>query len=105
MRSILLLLGVALCGTAFAGGGEPPDIDSGRTFAEANCGRCHAVGAAGDSPLAAAPPFRTFPAAWPLDNLAEALAEGIVVGHDEMPEFELGPAQIDDLIAYIESLS
>jgi mono/diheme cytochrome c family protein len=42
-----------------------------------------------------------------VENLAEALAEGIVVGHTgrrQMPQFVLSPAEIDDLIAYLKSL-
>ena len=32
------------------------------------------------------------------------MAEGIVTGHPNMPQFELDAAQIDDLIAYLKSL-
>lgn len=92
-----------LCGpAAWAGGG--PDIEAGRAAAERNCARCHATGNAGDSALAQAPPFRTFAKKWPLENLEEALAEGIVVGHKAMPEFELSTTEISDLIAYLETL-
>ena len=80
------------------------DIAAGRAFAEENCARCHAVGPEGDSPLEAAPRFRNFQTMWPLESLEEALGEGIVTGHPEMPQFELDPAQIDDLLAYLASL-
>jgi cytochrome c len=79
----------------------------GRTFAEANCSRCHAVGETGDSPYAPAPPFRTLSERYPIENLAEALAEGIGVTHGgdvQMPEFVLTPEEIDNLLAYLESL-
>ena len=66
--------------------------------------RCHAVGRAGDSPLRIAPPFRTLHTRYPVENLAEALAEGITVGHPAMPEFRLDPDQIDNLIAYLKTL-
>ena len=82
---------------------EGPQIDRGRALAQANFARCHAVGAAGESPLPKAPPFRTLHRRYPLDNLAEALAEGIQVAHP-MPEFRLEPDQIEDLIAYLKSL-
>jgi len=78
--------------------------EEGREFAEQNCARCHAVAAAGESALAAAPPFRTFAGKWPLESLAEALAEGIMVGHPEMPTFVLTTVQIDALIAHLASL-
>jgi len=51
-----------------------------------------------------APPFRTLSHNYPVDSLGEALAEGILVGHRDMPEFELEAAQIDDLLAYIQSI-
>jgi len=60
-------------------------------------------GAAGDSPLAQAPPFRTLHRRYPVENIAEALAEGIKVAHP-MPEFRLEPGQIEDLIVYLKSL-
>jgi mono/diheme cytochrome c family protein len=42
-----------------------------------------------------------------VEALAEALAEGIIVGHTgdrQMPQFVLSPAEIDDLLAYLKSL-
>jgi uncharacterized protein (DUF433 family) len=53
--------------------------------------------------LAKAPPFRTLHRRYPVETLAEGLAEGIRVAHP-MPEFRLEPKQIDDLIAYLKSL-
>jgi len=84
-----------------------PAADRGQDLAERLCAGCHAVGPAGASPQAAAPPFRTFPDRWPVEYLAEALAEGIVVGHGAdvaMPEFRFEPAEIDALIAYLDAL-
>ena len=80
------------------------DVESGRRFAELNCARCHAIGPAGSSPLDPAPPFRTFAKKWPLESLEESLAEGIVTGHTDMPEFELSPRQIEDFIGYLETI-
>jgi len=79
----------------------------GRAFAQANCAICHAVGAQGDSPYAPAPPFRTLHERYPVENLAEAMAEGLVVQHQgprQMPQFTLNPQSIDDLLAYLQSL-
>jgi len=56
------------------------------------------------SPHPDAPAFRTLPKRYPIDYLAEALAEGISTGHPDMPEFVASPDQIDAIIAYIESL-
>jgi len=56
------------------------------------------------SPLAAAPPLRELHKRYPVENLAEAFAEGIVTGHPSKPEFRLDTAQIDDLLANLKSL-
>ena len=79
-------------------------VERGRAFAQEFCGKCHAIGLAGKSPQANAPAFRVLHKRYPVESLAESLAEGIGTGHPAMPEFELEPAQIDDLIAYLKSL-
>jgi len=81
-----------------------PAAQRGFVFVNTNCSRCHAVGHFGDSPLAIAPPFRTLHERYPVDELAEALAEGIVVGHPTMPQFTLDPGQVDDVISYLKTL-
>ena len=78
--------------------------ERGRHIAERKCAGCHAIGAIGESHNAAAPPFRTLSRNYPVTALEEALAEGILVGHPAMPEFSFTPEQIDDLIAYLESV-
>ena len=45
--------------------------------------------------------FRRYPA----ESIEEALAEGIVSGHPDMPEFVFEPAEIDAIVAYLDSLS
>ncbi|MGO4572120.1 c-type cytochrome [Microvirga sp. 2TAF3] len=79
-------------------------IQRGFIFAQTNCSQCHAIGRYGESPLAEAPPFRTLQARYPVEDLAEAFAEGITTGHPSMPEFQLDAAQINDLIAYLKSI-
>ncbi|MFZ0268271.1 c-type cytochrome [Caulobacter sp.] len=76
----------------------------GQTLAKRDCGGCHAVGPAGDSPLSAAPRFRDLHRRYPVEQLGEALAEGIVVGHGPMPEWVLSPQEIEALTAYLKSL-
>ncbi len=89
-----------LTGSALAAG----DPARGRELATALCGRCHATGPAGASPLLAAPPFRTLKERYPIESLAEGLAEGLVTGHPAMPEVQLEPAAIADFLAYLGSL-
>ena len=80
-----------------------PSRDLGRAIAERECAHCHAVGRTGTSPHVKAPPFRDLPQRYPVQHLAESLAEGIVVGHGDMPEFIFEPDDIDALLAYIAS--
>jgi len=96
-----LVIFAALTGSAVAQDGR---VQRGLVFVQTNCAGCHAIGRTGVSPLAAAPPFRELHKRYPVENLAEAFAEGIVTGHPSMPEFRLDGAQIDDLLAYLRSL-
>ena len=81
-----------------------PDAQRGLTFVSANCTPCHAVDKVSPSPLAIAPPFRTLHTKYPVENLAESLAEGIMTGHPTMPQFQLDPGQVGDVIAYLKTL-
>lgn len=83
---------------------EAADIAAGKALAETHCAACHAVGPEGDSPRKGAPRFRELSQRFPIDNLEEALAEGIMTGHPDMPEFELSPEEIGGLLAYLESI-
>ena len=97
-----------LCGalvlSPWAAQAQEGRVQRGMTFAQTNCAQCHAIGRFGDSPIPEAPPFRTLHTRYPVEDLAEAFAEGITTGHPTMPQFQLDPAQINDLIAYLESV-
>ena len=101
-RSALLCIAFALAPTAAFG--QEGRVQRGLTFAQTNCAQCHAIGRFGNSPIPEAPPFRTLHTRYPVEDLAEAFAEGITTGHPAMPEFQLDPAQINDLIAYLQSV-
>ncbi|MCU0882770.1 MAG: cytochrome c [Hyphomonadaceae bacterium] len=58
----------------------------------------------GGSPLAAAPAFRDLHHRYPVSQLAESLAEGIVTAHPAMPEFRMTRSQIADFLAYLRTL-
>jgi cytochrome c len=81
-----------------------PTVQRGKTFAQANCSRCHSVDKVSPSSLLLAPPFRNLHLRYPVDSLAESLAEGIVTGHPSMPEFRLDPGEVDDFINFLKSL-
>ena len=108
--SVLLLAGVTLLAGCSRETGEVPAPSEasatmpGRQIADNLCARCHAIGLEGDSPHADAPPFRTLSEKYPVRMLEEALAEGITVGHEDMPEFQLEADQVEQLIVYLESI-
>ena len=110
MRVITAFLVALLIGFGAASAAQPPlsqEIQRGRAFAQRHCSTCHAIGPSGASPYDPAPPFRTLHERYDVEALAEALAEGIVVGHGgarQMPQFVLSPTEIDDLLAYLKSL-
>ena len=78
--------------------------EKGQALVEENCARCHAIGKEGDSPHKQAPPFRTLSAKYPVSDLAESLAEGIVSGHPDMPIFVFSPQDVGAIIDYLESI-
>ncbi|SRR5271154_3255538 len=81
-----------------------PAEQRGLKLVSNNCARCHAVDKVSESPLKIAPPFRTLHLRYPIENLEEPLAEGIVTGHPTMPEFSFDPGQVGDIIAYLKTL-
>lgn len=96
---------VSVCVALFAiGPVRADDVGKGRTLLEANCARCHAIGADDESKHKEAPPFRVVVTRYPPDNLAEALAEGLISGHPDMPEFVFEPDEVEAITAYLGSL-
>lgn len=76
----------------------------GEALVKENCARCHAIGKEGDSPHKDAPPFRTLSSKYPVSDLAESLAEGIVSGHPDMPIFAFSAHDVEAIIQYLESI-
>ncbi len=104
--SISTMVAALACGCLLATTAQAQDsrVERGRMFAQTYCASCHAVGRVGESPLRIAPPFRQLHLRYPVRELAESLAEGIVTAHPTMPAARLDVGQIGDLIAYLESL-
>jgi cytochrome c len=48
--------------------------------------------------------FRALHNRYPVEDLAEAFAEGITTGHPSVPQFQLDPSPINDLLAYLDSV-
>jgi mono/diheme cytochrome c family protein len=78
--------------------------NKGEALVKENCSRCHAISKEGDSPHPQAPPFRTLSSHYPIEDLAESLAEGIVSGHPDMPIFVFSPQDVEAIIDYLESI-
>jgi cytochrome c len=79
-------------------------MERGRTLIKASCSRCHAVGRADVSPMPDALPLREVHQRYAVENLAEALAEGLVTGHLDKPAFGFDAREVDDIIEYLKSL-
>jgi len=101
MKRLILATPVLLL---IAGQAWGENIAQGRRLAQANCARCHSIDKVGRSPLSIAPPFRTLHERYPVEDLEEPLAEGIMTGHPSMPEFRFDPDQIADFIAFLKTL-
>ena len=90
----------------------PPDerpvqaelLGQGEAIAETLCAGCHAIGLSGESPHPEAVPLRQLSSMYPVEFVAESFAEGIAVGHPDMPQWQFEPEQIDALLAYLESI-
>jgi mono/diheme cytochrome c family protein len=83
--------------------GDSPAV-LGFDLVRANCARCHAVDQTSASTEPKAPPFRDVVKKYEPAALEEALAEGIVTGHDKMPEFAFEPEQVTAIVAYLDTL-
>jgi cytochrome c len=80
------------------------NLKRGEELLARNCASCHAVGRSGESSIKDAPPFRTLGQRYPIDSLEEALGEGILSGHPDMPEFSFDARDVGAIIAYLKSI-
>ena len=106
-RIALVALGMALLlglATAPALAAEKDLTDKGEELVKENCSRCHAIGKEGNSPHPEAPPFRILSSRYPIEDLGESLAEGIVSGHPDMPIFVFSAADVEAIIDYLNSI-
>ena len=106
MRISLWMIGVAglALSAAAADAVAQERVARGREIADAACSPCHAITRQGSSPNPAAPPFRTLGQKYPVENLEEALAEGILVGHPGMPQVRMSPEDIGAFLAWLKTI-
>ena len=80
------------------------DLKRGEMLLDRACGSCHAVGRSGDSAVKNAPALRTLGQRYPVEALEEALGEGFMSGHPDMPEFRFDAHDVGAIIAYLKSI-
>jgi len=79
-------------------------LKRGETLLATECSRCHATGRTGESRHPQAPLFRTLAKRYPIESLEEALGEGLISGHPDMPEFKFEGDDVGAIIAYLKSI-
>lgn len=104
MRLASLLAAISLGGCMSHLEPEPASSPPGRELVARNCGACHAISRSDTSAHPAAPALRHLSRSYPVLALEESLAEGIMVGHPDMPEFQFEPDEIDAIISYLQSI-
>jgi mono/diheme cytochrome c family protein len=85
----------------------PEDTDllkQGEALVTRNCGRCHGISRTDASKHPQAPLFRKLSKRYPIESLEEALGEGIISGHPDMPEFQFDAEDVGAIIAYLKSI-
>ena len=103
VRSTVSFLIVMACVQAALA--QQRDPTPGRRLAERECASCHAVkpGEIEGSPLRTAPPFQLVARMASTTELA--LRVFLRTSHAGMPNLQFNEQEIDDLVAYITSLS
>jgi mono/diheme cytochrome c family protein len=79
-------------------------ITRGKMLVEANCLRCHARFPEEVSSNKSAPSFANLFVHYPPEYIAESFAEGVFMGHQQMPPFEFSAREVGDLVAYLKDL-
>jgi cytochrome c len=79
-------------------------LKQGEALVSKNCGRCHGIGRTDASKHPQAPLFRKLSKRYPIESLEEALGEGIISGHPDMPEFQFDADDVGAIVAYLKSI-
>ena len=80
------------------------DLKRGEALLQRDCAKCHAIGRSGESQDKEAPEFRILGQRYPIEALEEALGEGMMSGHPDMPEFQFDADDVGAIIAYLKSI-
>jgi mono/diheme cytochrome c family protein len=76
----------------------------GKAILQEKCGRCHAVEAAGESPLKQAPPMRDIYGRFNPRELQAELSEGKVSKHKEMPQIAFSEEDVHAILTYLYAI-
>jgi mono/diheme cytochrome c family protein len=98
---IAACLAVSAIGTAALA--QDPS-EQGHAVLKEFCAGCHAIEKTGDSPLAAAPPFRALGNSFDLDQFPRRLERGLSSSHPGMPEFKFTADDARAATAYLRSI-
>jgi len=77
----------------------------GEMLLQEKCGRCHAIGQVGGSPLKEAPPMRDIYPRFDPRELQAELSEGMVSKHRDMPQIEFSDEDVHAILTYLYSLA
>jgi mono/diheme cytochrome c family protein len=101
-----LIVGFLLCWSVTACAADSGQLRKrGNAILTEHCSRCHAIGAAGESPLKGAPAMRDVYARFAPRELQAELSEGMVSRHREMPQIDFSDEDVDAILAYLYALS
>lgn len=102
----VLIVGFLLCLSATSDAADSAQLrNRGKAVLQENCGRCHAIEAAGESPLRQAPPMRDIYARFAPRELQAELKEGMVSKHRAMPQIDFSDEDVDAILAYLYALA
>jgi mono/diheme cytochrome c family protein len=107
LRAPGLLAGILLaCIPAATKAADASELEArGKAILQEKCGRCHAVEAAGESPLKIAPPMRDIYARFAPRELEHELLQGMVSKHKAMPQIEFSHEDVSAIMAYLYALA
>jgi mono/diheme cytochrome c family protein len=104
MSAVRAILAALVVAAAIQQACAAPDLKHGEMLLARHCGSCHAVGRSDTSADTAAPAFRTLGSRYPIESLEEALGEGFMSGHPDMPELKFDADDVGAIIAYLKSI-
>ena len=99
------LASLLLCSPTTLHSAEADKLERGKAILQEKCGRCHAIGAVGESPLKLAPPMRDIYARYAPRELQAELTEGMVSRHKEMPQIDFSEEDAHAILVYLYALA